>query len=264
VDNASADDSAEMVRQRFPDCTLIANPRNVGFGAACNQALPHAGEFLLVLNPDATLEPGALETLLSRASAREDIAVVGPRLRYLDDAPQPSRRRFPTPATLLCESTPLDWRLPNLPWLRRYRYAGERGDRAHPVDWVSGACLLIRASAFRQVGGFDPAFFMYFEEVDLCRRLRALGWRTWYEPGATVTHHHSRSADLDLTAKDRNYYRSKHRYAARYFGRTWAALIGCGGAPLFAAEALAQLSRGQRASAARYASLARWHLLDGR
>jgi N-acetylglucosaminyl-diphospho-decaprenol L-rhamnosyltransferase len=84
---------------------------------------------------------------------------------------------------------------------------------AGAVDWLSGACLLVRREAFDAVGGFSPRFFMYFEEVDLARRLAALGWETWYEPAATVVHHHGRSADQDVAARDRHYYGSKYRYA---------------------------------------------------
>jgi GT2 family glycosyltransferase len=128
------------------------------------------------------------------------------------------------------------------------------------VDWLSGACLLGRTAALREVGGFDPLFFMYFEEVDLCRRLAARGWQTWYEPAAVVTHYHSQSADQDVSARDRHYYRSKYRYACRYLGPTTARLLSAGAAPLFAAEALAQVVRGDRALAQRYAWLARRHL----
>ena len=101
---------------------------------------------------------------------------------------------------------------------------------------------------------------MYFEELDLARRLAAHGWQTWYEHAAEVSHHHSRSADQDLAAKDRRYYRSKYRYAARYFGRTTARVLRLWSAGLFAAEQALQRGRGDTAVAQRYAALVRWHL----
>jgi GT2 family glycosyltransferase len=178
---------------------------------------------------------------------------------YPDGRPQPSRRRFPTVAALALESTPLEWRWRHWPTLRRYRYAGE-AEAAGPVDWLSGACLLGRAAALRPAGGFDPCFFMYFEEVDLSRRLAALGWETWYEPLAEVAHAHSQSADQDLAAKDRVYYRSKYRYATRYFGRATARGVRLAGAAAFAGELAIQIARRDSRLARRCAAVVRWHL----
>jgi N-acetylglucosaminyl-diphospho-decaprenol L-rhamnosyltransferase len=120
--------------------------------------------------------------------------------------------------------------------------------------------LLVRAAALEQVGGFDPLFFMYFEEVDLCRRLAACGWETWYEPAATVVHHRSRSADLDVAAKDRRYYTSKYRYVARYWGTAAARAVRLAAAALFAGELAVQALRRDRRLAARFRALVRWHL----
>jgi GT2 family glycosyltransferase len=259
VDNASRDGSAQVVRTAFPQAALQANESNCGFGAACNQGLALAGAAALFLNADTELAPDAIATLLRRLETTPRAAVVGPALRYADGRPQPSRRRFPSPAVLLLESTPAQWRLPELPLFRGYLCRDEQ-DVPGPVDWLSGACLLGRTAALREVGGFDPLFFMYFEEVDLCRRLAARGWQTWYEPAAAVTHHHSQSADQDLAARDRNYYRSKSRYAARYFGPTTARLLSASAAALFGAEAFFQGVRGHRALAQRHASLAKRHL----
>jgi GT2 family glycosyltransferase len=263
VDNASSDDSALRVRTRCPQARLIANPTNVGFGAACNQALASAGRSILFLNPDAELAPGALRALLDRLGACPRAALVGPRLVFPDGRPQPSRRRHASLAALLVEHTPLEWRGRRwrvLERLQRAHYAGEPERGAEPVPWVSGACLLARTEALRQCGGFDPAFFMYFEEVDLSRRLAAHGWETWYEPAATVIHHHSRSADLDLLAKDRHFYSSKYRYVSRYWGPVQAKGARLLAAGLFGAQLLAQIARRDRRLAARYAALVRWHL----
>jgi hypothetical protein len=274
VDNASADDSAVLVRRRFPDARLIENVRNLGFGAACNQGAAAegrpgecagdeqrqgSGKFILFLNPDAVLAPGALAALLARLHATPRAAVAGPRVVYPDGRPQPTRRRFPRPVDLLLESTPLEWRGPDWAPLRRWRMVDATEGVAGAVDWLSGACLLVRREAFDAVGGFSPRFFMYFEEVDLARRLAALGWETWYEPAATVVHHHGRSADQDVAARDRHYYGSKYRYAGRYYGAATAGVLRLTAGVLFAAEAAVQALRRDPPAAQRYAALARWH-----
>jgi N-acetylglucosaminyl-diphospho-decaprenol L-rhamnosyltransferase len=259
VDNASADESASLVRRSHPTVELSVNPENVGFGAACNQGLARAtGDSVLFLNPDAELRPGALRALCARLESAPRAALVGPRVTYPDGRAQPTRRRFPTLPVLLVEATPLEWRGPRWPALARY-YRDDATPVASSEEWVSGACLMGRAAPLRAVGGFDPAFFMYFEEVDLSRRLAARGWETWYEPAADLTHHHGRSADQDVTARDRHYYRSKYRYAARYFGRRTARLLRLSATALFAAEGALQRRRGDAILARRYGALVRWH-----
>jgi N-acetylglucosaminyl-diphospho-decaprenol L-rhamnosyltransferase len=259
VDNASADGSAALVRARFPEATLLANRRNRGFGAACNQgAAAGGGGPVLFLNPDAEVTPGALPALLDRLRRTPRAAVVGPRLVYADGRPQPTRRRFPTLGVLFLESTPLEWRRPGWDALRRYR-AADLPETAGPVDWLSGACLLVRMAAFEEVAGFAPPFFMYFEEVDLARRLSGRGWETWYEPAAAVIHHSSRSADQDVGARDRSYYGSKYRYVARYWGPAVAGGLRLAGGTVFAAEWAVQALRRDPSLAHRYGALTRWH-----
>jgi N-acetylglucosaminyl-diphospho-decaprenol L-rhamnosyltransferase len=263
VDNASVDGSMYLVQSDFPDARLIVNDHNRGFGAACNQALSSAEDAILILNPDAELVPGALPALVSRLAQHPSAALVGAKLEYPDGRDQPSRRRFPSLWTLLVESTPLQWHFRQWLPLSRY-YCLDLPERAGRVDWLSGACLLGRVTALRQVGGFDPDFFMYFEEVDLARRLVAHGWDSWYEPAARVIHHHSRSADQDVTARDRNFYRSKYRFIARYWGRAAAGFVRLMGAALFAAEWASQRRHGATGEASRYGALVRWHLFGDR
>jgi GT2 family glycosyltransferase len=260
VDNASTDQSVSLVRREFAAARLVENAHNAGFGAGCNAALERAEtKTVLFLNPDAELRPGALAALTHRLESEPRAALVGPRVSYPDGRPQPTRRRFPTLTVLALDATPLEWRGPHWPALARY-YRRDAPPAATSEDWVSGACLLGRVAALREVGGFDPTFFMYFEEVDLARRLASRGWETWYEHAAEVAHYHSRSADQDLSAKDRRYYRSKYRYAARYFGRTSARALRLWSAALFAAELALQRRRGDAALVQRYRALVRWHL----
>jgi len=260
VDNASGDESVELLNRAASTVELMVNTENVGFGAACNQGLARAkAERVLFLNPDAELGAGALAAMVTRLESQPAIGLVGPRVRYPDGRPQPTRRRFPTPAALFLEATPLEWRGPRWAALARF-YRDDAPEISSPEDWLSGACLLGRVAALRGVGGFDSDFFMYFEEVDLARRLAAHGWETWYEPAAQLTHGHGKSADQDVAARDRMYYGSKYRYAARYFGRTNARLLRLSGAALLAVELALQRRRGNRAGVERYQALVRWHL----
>jgi GT2 family glycosyltransferase len=219
VDNASGDGSADLVAEEFPWVRLIRNVRNVGFGAAHNQALRGtSARYLLVLNSDASPMPGALRTLTHYLADHPDVAVVGPKLRYPDGRVQPSRRRFPTLATLFCESTQLQRMWPDNALLRRYYVADRPDDVEQEVDWLVGACLCARARAVADVGLFDERFFLYSEELDWCRRFRAAGWRIVYVPAAEVRHIEGASTGLDFGARDRLFQASKLRYAAKWHG----------------------------------------------
>ncbi|NBT94032.1 MAG: glycosyltransferase [Chloroflexi bacterium] len=272
IDNASSDHSIEVARANR-NTTVVANSRNVGFGVACNQGIAIAraigSKHVLFLNPDARLAPAALAALRNALETSPRHAIAGPDLRFPDGRPQPSRRRFPNLATLLVESTPLQWRgggldgSPGWPLIeaiiRRYQCA-DLADVPGTVDWISGACLLIRVTALAAVGGFDPAFFLYFEETDLAHRLRKSGWTCTYAPEARVFHHRSQSADQNIGARDRHYYASKMTYAARTLGTPLATLVRAEHVVLFGVEALWQSFRGNFAS---LGSPKREHLGDG-
>jgi GT2 family glycosyltransferase len=223
VDNASDDGSAEIVSLEYPWVQLMRNERNAGFGAAHNQALRDAaGRYLLVLNSDATPMPGALRTLVEFLDAHPGVAVAGPKLRFGDGTVQPSRRRFPTLATLFFESTQLQRLSSDSPLLRRYYVADRSDDEPQEVDWLVGACLCVRASAVSAVGMLDERFFMYSEELDWCRRFRAAGWGIAYVPAAEVVHLEGASSRQDLAARDRLFQASKLQYAAKWHGPTAA------------------------------------------
>jgi len=219
VDNASDDDSSPMVSTEFPWVRLIRNDHNAGFGAAHNQAMRRAdGRYLLVLNSDASPEPGALRILVDFLDAHPHVAVAGPKLRYADGTVQPSRRRFPTLATLFLESTQLQRLSPDNAVLRSYYVADRADDEPQEVDWLVGACLCVRAAAVAEVGLFDERFFMYSEELDWCRRFRAVGWGVAYVPAAEVVHLEGGSSRQDLAARDRLFQASKLQYAAKWHG----------------------------------------------
>jgi GT2 family glycosyltransferase len=171
IDNASFDGSAEMVRQNFPEVHLIENEKNVGFARATNTALRRAGgRYLLLLNSDTLMPSSALKSLCCELDARPDAIVCGPFLCNSDASPQLSWARFPGPGSELKGN--LDRSQAPYP----ISDFADSKKRAHmkpfSVDWVGGACFLIRAEAIRRVGLLDESFFFYGEETDLCHRLR--------------------------------------------------------------------------------------------
>ena len=186
---------------------------------------PFATRFVYFLNPDTELLPNSLWTLYAGIAHDASIGAIGPQLRYGDGSLQSTRRRFPTRLTGFFESTWLGRLWPGNPWARRYYVDDWSPTVRQDVDWLVGAALLVRAEALAAVGGFDPGFFMYSEETDLCRRIKSAGWRVVYEPGAMVIHYEGRSSEQVSTQRQIRFNRSKVRYAGKYFGPFWAELL---------------------------------------
>jgi GT2 family glycosyltransferase len=218
VDNASTDGSVEMLRAEFPQVTLIANSANRGFTGGNNQGLEAAqGRYVLLLNPDTQVLGDAFATLIGYLEAQPDVGLVGPQLLYPDGSVQSSRRRFPTLATLFFESTWLESLAP--PSLLEHYHVRDQPDNAVlDVDWVVGAAMLARREAIQQVGGLDERFFMYSEELDWCRRIKAAGWRVVYHPRAQITHYEGKSSEQAVPERHINFQRSKIRYTRKYHG----------------------------------------------
>lgn len=185
VDNASSDGSVEMVRAAFPRVQLFANSENLNYAAGSNQAIEAAtGARLLLLNPDTEVRQPALRLLLQTLDAHPEAAAAAPALIYPDGRLQASVRRFPSPAVLAGELTFLNRILPVLP---RYRQLPPQ-DSISEVEQPMTSALLVRRQAFEAVGLFDPAFPLYFNDVDWCFRCRRAGWKILYQPGARVLH----------------------------------------------------------------------------
>ncbi len=226
VDNASEDDTAGTVRATCPQVRIIESGANRGFGAGCNLGLRAAGgRAILFLNPDTEPLGAALPRLLDTLWGDPALALVGPALRYPDGRPQGARRRFPTRLTAFLESTIIQQYWPQNRVLDCYYLADRPDDMPQDVDWLYGACLLGRRSALRAVGGFDEGYFMYSEELDLCARLRAAGWRIAYEPAALVVHHEGASSAQAVPGRHINFNTSKVRFYRRRFGGAFGELL---------------------------------------
>lgn len=214
VDNASSDGSPEMVRDRFPHVELIALEENLGFAQANNVAFRRCtGRYVLLLNSDAFLHHRALTEMLATIRRDPSAAVVGPRLLNADGSLQRSAWPFPTVGRLLLEAVGLHRPLRRaglLEDLALWDHADER-----KVDFLVGACLLIRDHALREVGGFDEAFWLYGEEADLERRMRDRGWTVVLSPRAVVTHIGGASSELPV-GRLRNFYLGQLRFVTKH------------------------------------------------
>lgn len=214
VDNSDSDDCADVAREYAP-VRLIRPTANVGFGAAANIGVAACSADTLVLNADTRLDSVAVAALRAALQRQPRAAVVGPRLVDAEGGVQPSCARFPTAGRLVMQETGL-WKLFVRTPLRRRTVPFFDPSTATAVPWVLGAALAVRRDAFLAVGGFDPAFFMYFEEVDLCRRLAERGRTTYFDPAAVVHHVGGASTRRNPAAMQRAMYRSLATYMRRH------------------------------------------------
>lgn len=208
-DNASEDNSAEMVEKEFPWVRLIKSPANIGFSAGHNRAASCSkGHFLFVLNSDTYVHPGALKKIIDYMKEHPDTAILGPKLLNPNGTLQYSCRRFPTPMAALFRNTPLGKLFPRNPYLREYLMQDWSHDEIREVDWVSGAAMCVRREAWEKLKGFDEQFFMYMEDVDICFRAWQMGMRVVYFPQAVVTHAIGRSTDRVANKMIRLFHKS--------------------------------------------------------
>jgi N-acetylglucosaminyl-diphospho-decaprenol L-rhamnosyltransferase len=215
LDNASEDGSSAAVRARFPEVRLIEQRRRAGFGANHNTVIrATSGRYVFVLNEDTTSEDWGLARMVAHLDANPRVAALAPRLVYPDGRPQASAWRFPSPAAAAL----------GLLTLGRLGIVQSGGDETRDVDWAMAAALLLRRQALEEVGLFDEEFFIYSEETDLCRRLRAAGWRTQYFPAVTVVHHESQFSAGIPERRINEMWRGRHRYWRKHHSATGARL----------------------------------------
>jgi GT2 family glycosyltransferase len=189
IDNASSDETPTHISDRWPQVTLLRETENRGFAVANNTGIRCAGgDAILLLNPDTVIQPGAIDSLLAALAAHSQAGVIGPMLLNLNGSLQPSCRDFPSLFGDLIGMSEL-YRLGGVRQAleRRMINLSDHG-RTCQVDWLSGACLLVRRAALEAVGLMDEGFFMYSEEMEWQYRMALHGWQVWFEPSARVVH----------------------------------------------------------------------------
>ena len=215
VDNASTDNSAGMMRERFPQVQLIENDENVGFAKANNQAiLLSNGQYVILLNPDTQIKPGALDTLVRFMDENPQAGAAGPKLLNPDGTLQTSCSPTPTLSREL-------WRLFHQDKIRPYgEYDMGTWDLEEPrqVDILQGACLIIRRGVLDQVGLLDEDYFIYSEEVDLCYRMKKAGWQLYWVPQAEIIHYGGESTSQVAEDMFLQLYRSKIIFFRKHYG----------------------------------------------
>ncbi len=248
VDNGSSDDSVEMVRREFPDAVVIANDDNVGYVRAGNQGIAAAtGRYILMLNSDAELTQGCLQELVRVMDANPDIGTASAFLTYPDGTPQDCAFRFPTLRTRLlpagrvhsAERIPIE--------------SGQGADGCVDVDWVLGACQIVRAQAVAGAGPMDEHFFMWYDDADWCMRMRAAGYRRVVATRAVCVHKERRSAaalpslrrNLQVTMSEFTYFRLHHGKLVTAV--LWAARTGASGLRTLLWTVCSLLTLGRRA-----------------
>ena len=225
VDNGSTDQSVAMMQREFPQVTVLVPGENLGFARGTNLAMRRlladapALEYVLMLNPDTVVHPGALEELMAFATAHPRVGVVSPRLVNVDGSLQRGVFRFPTPLMTLFDLFPpgevLPGRFYDSWWHGRYPQE-VAGSAPFAVDHPLGAAMLTRAALLKTVGMLDEDYFMYVEEVDWCMRVRRAGWAIWQQPAAVVTHVGGASSRQFRAAMTLALWRSRMRYWQRW------------------------------------------------
>lgn len=225
VDNASSDDSVTFLQSDFPEITVLANEKNLGLAAGVNQGVARAkGTYVLLLNPDIIALPNAVRTLTTFMQEHPDVGVAGGQLLSPNGHIQYSSFRFYKPSTIVYRRT----------WLGKTKHGREETRRflmkdfdhrtIRDVDWLMGSCLCLRQAAIQEVGGMDERFFLYFEDVDWCRRFWHGGWRVTYVPQAQFSHFHQQSSRRGALVgiltnwTTREHIRSAIKYFQKYRG----------------------------------------------
>ncbi len=226
VDNASRDNSVAMVRANYPHVRLITNSENLGFTGGNNQGIAAShGRYVLVLNPDTEMLGEALDRMVAYLDGHPEVGALGPQLLNPDRSIQSSRRRYPTLITAVFESTWLQGFAPK-GLLAAYYMDDVRPDHTHEVDWLNGACTVFRREALDRVGVYDAQnFFMYSEELDLCRRVKTAGWQIVYLPEAQVVHYVGQSSDQAVAARHIYFQTSKVHYFRKWHGPFQGAIL---------------------------------------
>jgi N-acetylglucosaminyl-diphospho-decaprenol L-rhamnosyltransferase len=251
VDNGSRDGSVATLHRAFPDVQVIRSPGNVGYSRAANLGIAATrADIVAVLNADTRVEPGTAAAMAERIERDAQLAACGPRVKNLDGSDYPSARSHPSlPVAVMHGVLGLWWSTNR--YTRKYRQLDAAPDAARPVDWLSGAAVWLRRTALDVVGGWDERYFMYFEDTDLCFRLRSAGWGIAYDPAGLVWHVQGASTAQRPYRMLAEHHRSAWRFARRRFTGARALLLPLAAVYLAARAATAMLAHAARDRGAR-------------
>lgn len=219
IDNDSQDGTDEMVKKNFPRIKLIVNYKNVGFARANNQAIQEAkGDFVLLLNPDTEIIENALEKMVSFMKKNQEVGIAGCQLLNPDGTIQPSARKLPDLLSHIIILLKLHNFLPHLKSIKNYYMLNWPHNQVKEVDQIMGAFFLIRYEVIRKIGLLDNNFFIWYEEVDYCQRVKKAGWKVIYTPEAHIIHKKGKSFEQQFPIKKQLifnksilYYFKKHK-----------------------------------------------------
>jgi N-acetylglucosaminyl-diphospho-decaprenol L-rhamnosyltransferase len=209
VDNASTDGSAAAVTGEFPKATVLLEQKNLGYGRAANIGLERCqGRFALLLNPNVTVDTQTVGRLADFLLTRPEAGAVGPRVLMPDGRRDPdARRSFPVPRTLFYRTLGLSRLFPKSPRFGRYNMGHMDESEVHEMDAGTADCLMLRMAAINRIGFFDPRYFMFGEDIDLCYRLKLGGWKIFYLPTASATH--QKTTATGKAQREANYQRHR-------------------------------------------------------
>lgn len=210
VDNGSSDGSQEMVRDKFPWVRLVENVGNLGYASACNLGIKATSEpYVFILNSDVKFLEDGLEKIIDYLDSHPDVGSLGPMVLNNDGTTQMSCRRFPSIMETIAHGFLGDvW--PNNPFTTSYQMKDIPREEPCPADWVSGAAMLLRRDAVEKVGGFDEAYFMYVEDVDLCWQMKQAGFAVIYHPDFRLVHHIGRASRQESLRMLYHHHRSMY------------------------------------------------------
>lgn len=229
VDNASTDGSREMLREEFPEARVVANETPRGYGASHNQGFETSrGRYFLVLNNDMTVRDGALDAMMERIGRGDNVGLLGCRLLNPDGTMQVSCGRESSVLRMMADDL-LPARVPAeriglREWMREWNHDSERD-----VEVVQGSCMLLAREVFERAGRFDESFNFYREEFDLCRRVRQLGLRVVFFPGAEIVHYGGQTFKTIPLPAYQTFFESRYKYFVKYHGKGAAVMVTCSG-----------------------------------
>lgn len=225
VDNGSTDGSIALLETTFPEVPVLRPGANLGYARAANLGIAATrAPIVAVLNPDAEIASGTATAMLAAFEGDAELAAVGPQIRNPDGSCYASARRVPSVGAALGHAL-LGGIAPRNRFTRAYRDLDADPDRSRTVDWISGAALWLRRTALDRVGGWDERYFLFFEDVDLCRSLEADGWRIAYEPAGQVMHLVGASRAGRRYRSIYEHHRAAYRYAAKWWHGPRRALL---------------------------------------